>query len=118
MLQEICDIGYSPHDIITTFFRVVKLSPELPEFLKLEFIRVRQPPRCCSPTATAFSACLREDALHPCCTNSQGLQVLRHRPDMQEVGFCHMRIEDGVNSRLQLSGLLAKLCKKQLQSVS
>ena len=41
-LQEICDIGYSPHDIITTFFRVVKLSPELPEFLKLEFIRVRQ----------------------------------------------------------------------------
>ena len=41
-LQEICDIGYSPHDIITTFFRVVKLSPELPEFLKLEFIRVRR----------------------------------------------------------------------------
>ena len=41
-LQEICDIGYSPHDIITTFFRVVKLSPELPEFLKLEFIRVRE----------------------------------------------------------------------------
>ena len=41
-LQEICDIGYSPHDILTTFFRVVKLSPELPEFLKLEFIRVRE----------------------------------------------------------------------------
>ena len=37
---------------------------------------------------------------------------------VQEVGFCHMRVEDGVNSRLQLSGLLAKLCKKQLQSVS
>jgi replication factor C subunit 2/4 len=36
----------------------------------------------------------------------------------QEVGFCHMRIEDGVNSRLQLSGLLAKLCSKQLQSAS
>lgn len=44
LLQEICDIGYSPHDIITTFFRVVKLSPELPEFLKLEFIRVRLSP--------------------------------------------------------------------------
>jgi DNA polymerase III delta prime subunit len=29
-----------------------------------------------------------------------------------------MRIEDGVNSRLQLSGLLAKLCAKQIQSVS
>ena len=30
---------------------------------------------------------------------------------VQEVGFCHMRIGEGVNSRLQLSGLLAKLCK-------
>lgn len=30
---------------------------------------------------------------------------------LKEVGFCHMRIGEGVNSRLQLSGLLAKLCK-------
>ncbi|GFH18182.1 DNA replication factor C complex subunit 2, partial [Haematococcus lacustris] len=30
---------------------------------------------------------------------------------LKEVGFCHMRIGDGVNSRLQLSGLLAKLCR-------
>ncbi|KAK9916304.1 hypothetical protein WJX75_001056 [Coccomyxa subellipsoidea] len=35
---------------------------------------------------------------------------------IREVGFCHMRIEDGVNSRLQLSGLLAKLCTKQLMA--
>lgn len=35
---------------------------------------------------------------------------------MQEIGFCHIRISDGVNSRLQLSGLLAKLCKVTLQS--
>jgi len=30
---------------------------------------------------------------------------------LREIGFCHMRIGDGVDSRLQLSGLLAKLCK-------
>ena len=36
---------------------------------------------------------------------------------LQEVGFCHMRIGDGVNSRLQLSGLLAKLCKVKLRSL-
>jgi hypothetical protein len=30
---------------------------------------------------------------------------------LREIGFCHMRIGDGVNSRLQLSGMLAKLCK-------
>lgn len=35
---------------------------------------------------------------------------------IKEVGFCHMRISDGVNSRLQLSGLLAKLCKVTLKS--
>jgi hypothetical protein len=33
----------------------------------------------------------------------------------QEIGFCHMRIGDGLNSRLQLSGLLAKLCKLALR---
>jgi replication factor C subunit 2/4 len=35
---------------------------------------------------------------------------------MQEIGFCHMRIGDGVASRLQLSGLLAKLCKVSMQA--
>lgn len=34
---------------------------------------------------------------------------------LKEIGFCHMRIGDGVNSRLQLSGMLAKLCKTALQ---
>ncbi len=30
---------------------------------------------------------------------------------IKQIGFCHMRIADGVGSRLQLSGLLAELCK-------
>lgn len=34
----------------------------------------------------------------------------------QEVGFCHMRINDGVNSRLQLAGLLARMCRIALKS--
>lgn len=33
---------------------------------------------------------------------------------LREIGFAHMRIGDGVNSRLQLSGLLAKLCKQAI----
>ena len=36
---------------------------------------------------------------------------------LQIIGFCHMRIGDGVNSRLQLSGLLADLCKVSLKSM-
>jgi len=35
---------------------------------------------------------------------------------IKEIGFCHMRIGDGVNSRLQLSGLLAKLCKTAVKA--
>ena len=36
-------------------------------------------------------------------------------PRSQEIGFCHMRVSDGVNSRLQLSGLLANLCQLTLK---
>lgn len=44
-VQKLCDLGYSSMDIITTLFRVVRNFPDLAEFLKLEFIRVRAPAR-------------------------------------------------------------------------
>ena len=37
---------------------------------------------------------------------------------LQLIGFCHMRIADGVGSRLQLSGLLADLCAATLKSMA
>ncbi|PSC72804.1 replication factor C subunit 2 [Micractinium conductrix] len=37
---------------------------------------------------------------------------------IKQIGFCHMRIGDGVNSRLQLSGLLADLCKLTLRAAA
>ena len=67
MLTRRRDLGYSPHDIISTMFRVTKTIPTLSEHSKLEFIK--------------------------------------------EIGFTHMRILEGVQSFLQLSGCLAKLCK-------
>ncbi|KAH1271612.1 replication factor C subunit 4 [Aspergillus fumigatus] len=66
-LNELWDLGYSSHDIISTMFRVTKTIPTLSEHSKLEFIR--------------------------------------------EIGFTHMRILDGVQSLLQLSGCVSKLCK-------
>jgi replication factor C subunit 2/4 len=57
--------GYSASDIIGTIFKVCKASTELPEGLKLEYLR--------------------------------------------EIGFAHMRIADGVNTLLQLLGLVARL---------
>ena len=42
----------------------------------------------------------------------------RRPPALQQIGFCHMRIGDGVNSRLQLSGLLADLCKLTLRAAA
>lgn len=35
---------------------------------------------------------------------------------IKQVGFCHMRISEGVSSRLQLSGLLAELCSLSIKS--
>jgi len=60
--------GYSASDIIGTVFKVVKAHRDLPEGLKLEYLR--------------------------------------------EIGFCHMRIVNGVNSLLQLLGLVSRLSLK------
>lgn len=66
-MKHLYELGYSASDIITTLFRIAKNYHNMPEYIKLEYIK--------------------------------------------EIGFCHMRIADGVGSLLQLSGLLAKLCK-------
>lgn len=73
-MRALCDMGYSASDIITTLFRVVKNTPGMNEYLKLEYIKT--------------------------------------------IGFCHMRVGDGVNSRLQLSGLLADLCKITIKAAA
>jgi replication factor C subunit 2/4 len=67
-MQSLYQSGYSASDIIGTIFKVVKANLDLPEALKLEYLR--------------------------------------------EIGFTHMRITDGVNSLLQLMGLVARLCQK------
>jgi replication factor C subunit 2/4 len=66
-LQELWDLGYSSHDIISTMFRVTKTIPTLSEHSKLEFIK--------------------------------------------EIGFTHMKILEGVQTLLQLSGCVARLAK-------
>jgi len=40
-LNELLREGYSPVDVITTLFRVIKTYP-MPEHAKLEFIKVRR----------------------------------------------------------------------------
>ena len=66
-LMKLHNAGYAAADIITSIFRVCK-SMDLPEYIKLEYIR--------------------------------------------EIGFCHMRIVEGLDTLVQLSGLLAKLCER------
>ena len=39
IMKNLCDLGYSATDIITTLFRVVR-NYKMQEFLKLEFIKV------------------------------------------------------------------------------
>lgn len=38
-LKQLYDLGYSPTDIITTLFRVIK-NYDMAEYLKLEFMKV------------------------------------------------------------------------------
>ena len=83
-MGELWHQGYSAVDIVVTIFRVVKTFDELPEYMKLEFIKV-----CNIPTL------LCADTDHT----------------LQEIGFTHMRILEGVGTFLQLSGLMARLCK-------
>jgi len=64
----LCNTGYSPSDIIGTFFKVVKAHDKMGEAIKLEYLK--------------------------------------------EIGFTHMRIAEGVNSLLQLLGLVSRLCQK------
>ncbi|PVD31174.1 hypothetical protein C0Q70_06586 [Pomacea canaliculata] len=71
IMAHLWRLGYSAEDIITIVFRVCK-NHNMPEFLKLEFIK--------------------------------------------EIGYAHMRIAEGVQSLLQMSGLLARLCHKSAQS--
>jgi hypothetical protein len=40
-MEALVKLGYSGMDIVGTLFKVVKGSPNLQEFQKLEFIRVR-----------------------------------------------------------------------------
>jgi len=39
-IQELWDQGYSAVDVVVTIFRVVKASDKMPEYTKLEFIKV------------------------------------------------------------------------------
>ncbi|EDV22474.1 uncharacterized protein TRIADDRAFT_28707, partial [Trichoplax adhaerens] len=71
VLSHLWQLGYSPIDIITNIFRVCK-NYDMPEYLKLEFIK--------------------------------------------EIGFTHMRIVEGIDSLLQLSGLLSRMCIKSLKN--
>jgi len=67
-MTRLYNTGYSCNDIIGTLFKVCKSHNDMPEALKLEYLR--------------------------------------------EIGFTHMRIAEGVNSLLQLLGLVARLCQK------
>jgi replication factor C subunit 2/4 len=87
-LKELWDLGYSCHDIISTMFRVTKTIDTLSEHAKLEFIKVR-------PGSLTLL-----------------VQQLTH---WQEIGFTHMRILEGVQTLLQLSGCIARLCKINMQ---
>lgn len=82
-IHGLWDQGYAAVDIVTTIFRVVKTMDELPEYMRLEFIRVSE--------ALEYS----------------GAGALT----IQEIGWTHMRILEGVGTIVQLGAMIARLCR-------
>ena len=127
--QKLFNDGYSATDIITTLFRIVR-NADLQEWIKLEYIKVRHritmPEllicRCSGGNRRpVMQRQIARSAVAVSCpgrphTNITSGHLNDFTVPLQEIGFCHIRISDGVNSRLQLSGLLAKLCKLTLQA--
>ena len=118
-------------------FRVCKVM-DIPEYLKLALIKVRrnaQPLVLCvhvgkagsDPSGAGGGACwscatsCRRDSVGfnvgLCCICVIGvlkpaLSVLtRSLPPRQEIGVTHMRVVEGLTSRLQLEGMAARMCK-------
>lgn len=84
-LKDLWNMGYSALDIITTFFKVVKMMDELPEYTRLEYIKV--------------TSIYKQSILYTC---------------IQEIGTTHMIILEGVQTPLQLYGLVARLTRKNM----
>lgn len=98
--------GYSAVDIITTLFRVVKFYDGMPEFMKLDYIKVSlaRPPidrNCACPQWIGTTFLMMT------------ISCARAR---QEIGLTHMKILEGVTSLIQLGGLISRLCKLSMDS--
>lgn len=86
IIHEFHRLGFSSDDIVSTLFRVVKtveLPKKVSEQLRMEYIRVRLSDFFSVPTPSLF----------------------------QQIAFCHMRIVQGLSSKLQLSRLIGDLCR-------
>jgi hypothetical protein len=83
MLINIYSIGYTAEDILSVIMRVTK-TYSMSEFTQLEFIRVRD----------------------------KILLLLLFSFSFKEIGLTYMRVSQGVESQLQLSSLLARLCER------
>jgi DNA polymerase III delta prime subunit len=67
------------------------------------------PPPCWAFTSSPAAAVKPQVA-----RNDDSMNEFLKLEFLREIGFAHMRIGDGVNSRLQLTGMLAKLCRNAL----
>lgn len=111
-MQELWDMGYAPVDIITVVFRVARNHEPMAEYLKLEFIQVRAlrglaaGPMHPRPLRQPLADC------RPMC-HHQLICEPRHAalPTPQEIGKTHLKLLEGVDTLIQLTGLVAKLCR-------
>ena len=95
-------------DIVTTLFRVVKYYDEMEEELKLEYLKVILPSKSFSfssinPIFFFFFFPFSFPFPFPFPFPFSFLFL-------QEIGFTHMRVLNGLSTQLQIAGLLGRLC--------
>ena len=115
MLYVVCKDECSLLRLLSTYLHSANILDLFSEFFELLFSThvwvsaFRNVTKCVNDLHSYFHfpmSCLFNDVRAP-----NTVLLLCCHAGVQEIGFCHMRIAEGVGSLLQLSGLLAKFCR-------
>lgn len=114
LVRGLWDQGYSAMDIIGTLFKVIRSHPDAaPTPPQRRPTARRANVTHANPTQRRPRYPLTPLPLSQVCKYHE-MPEPEKLEYIKEIGFTHMRISEGLNTYLQLVGLLSRLCKRKL----
>ena len=114
IVEELWSAGYCGLDIVGTLFRLTKVRPHHASASLTDSTHAHAHTRAHTHTRTrTHSRVLTPEECAPPPCRRQFEEKINEEVKLEfikEIGFCHMRVLDGLDSLMQLSGLVAKLC--------